>query len=591
MDWQLIYFFAVVIFSIISFAREWFAIEVTALLVLAALLIGGLIDEKEAISGFANPAVVTIAAMFILSHAFARTGLVRVLTIWLENNGQGRSWVTILLFLLAVSIFSAFINNTATVAILIPVSIQLARRLRMSPSKLLIPLSYASIVGGTCTLIGTSTNLVVNELAQEQGVQMGIFELARLGLVMVLVTLFYSLAAQRWLLPSRLPVEGLTKKYHLSTYLTEVRVTEESNLLGKTLMDAGLATGYQVTVLEILRSGTRITHNIRQITYEAEDVLIIQCPMETLRRFRDEQKVLLLTDVKMNDSELSDTENALVEIMISPNSRLVGHTLQSVDFRQRYGVFVLAVRRLEELMRQKIAHVIFKKVDTLLVFGARTRLSALKSDPDFIVLDELDMQIHKLRFWWVAVLLIPIIVVLAALNLISILTGALLGAILVITLGIVQPQEAYKVINWTVIFLIAAFIPIEHAMDAVGLSTRLGDLFVKIHGTIGINGLLAVLILITMLTTSFLSNNATAIIMTPLAIEMAVRTGSHLEPFLMAVMFAASLAFITPNGYQTNTMVFSAGGYRYVDFLRAGLPLQIILYGLAVVLIPLFWPI
>ncbi len=590
-DTQIIIFFAILVASIIAFVRDWFPIEVTALLVLAALLGTQLIDEHQAISGFANPAVITIGAMFILSHAFTKTGFIGVFTLWLENNGRGYSWAIILLFLLAVSIFSAFINNTATVAILIPVGAQLARRLKMSPSKIMIPLSYASIVGGTCTVIGTSTNLIVNEFALEHGVKIEIFELAKLGLIMVVLTLLYALAAQRWLLPSRLPVSGLTKKYHLSTYLTEVHIGEESPLLGQTFMEADLSTKYDLTVLEIIRNKHPITTNIRNLQFEIDDVVIIQCPVESIMRFRDEQKVLLLTDIKMNDEELADRENTLVEAMVSPNSRLIGSTLKDVDFRKRYGVFVLAVRRFQEIIRKKIAYVVFNKLDTLLIFGSRTRLAALNSDPDFIMLEELDFSFHKIRFWWLAVFIIPIVVMLAAFNVTSILTAALLGAILVMAMGIVPVHEAYKTISWPVIFLIAAFIPLGHAMETVGLSSMIGTFFQGVRASVGDHGLIAIFFITTMLMTSFLSNNATAIIMTPLAIETAVLANVNLEPFIMTVMFAASLSFMTPSGYQTNTMVFTPGGYRYIDFLRAGVPLHIILGTLGVLLIPVFWPL
>ena len=591
MDLQLLIFFAIVVVSIISFVKEWFPIEVTALIVLAALYITNLIDEHEAISGFANPAVITIGAMFILSHAFTKTGFIRAFTMWLEEIGQGSSWFMIILFLISVSLFSGFINNTATDAILIPVGLQIAKRLKMSPSKIMIPLSYASIVGGTCTLIGTSTNLIVNEIAQEHGLHFQIFELAKLGLIMVAITLAYTFVAQRWLLPSRVPLSGLTSKYHMATYLTEVKVSEDSSLIGKTFMDADVANRYDITVLEIIRDGHPITTNIRNLKFQLDDVILVQCPVENIIRFRDEQKVLLLTDIKMNDNELDDRENTLVEVMISPNSPLVGKTLKDIDFRKRYGVFVLAVRRLQELIRKKIAHVRFKKLDTLLVFGSRTRLAALATDSDFMVLDELDFSLHKIRYWWFAVLIIPAVVLLAAFNVLSIMGAALVGAIAVMALGIVPPPEAYKAINWTVIFLIAAFIPIEHAMESVELSTMIGNFFHGIRDSVGDRGLLAILFFLTMLVTSFLSNSATAIIMTPLAIETARLSGSNLEPFVLSVMFAASMAFMTPTGYQTNTMVFGPGGYRYSDFMRAGIPLQLMLGILAVIMIPIIWPI
>jgi len=241
---QTLIFFAILTISLIAFIREWFPIEVTSLLVLAALMLSGLIDKNQAIEGFANKAVITIGAMFILSHAFTKTGFIRAFTVWLENNGRGRNWAVTTLFLLSVSIFSAFINNTATVAILIPVASELSRRLKISASKIMMPLSFAAIVGGTCTVIGTSTNLIVNDIASDAGFHIGVFELSKLGIILVVITLVYVHAAQKWILPSRVPISGLTQKYHMGTYLTEVQLTEESTLVGKKI--SGIKSRYNL---------------------------------------------------------------------------------------------------------------------------------------------------------------------------------------------------------------------------------------------------------------------------------------------------------------------------------------------------------
>jgi len=590
-DFQTITFLSILILSIIAFVRDWFPIEVTSLLVLAALLVTGLIDTDQAIAGFSNKAVITIGAMFILSHAFTKTGFIAVFTVWLENNGKGRNWATTSLFLLSTSIFSAFINNTATVAILIPVAKQLAQRLKISASKIMMPLSFAAIVGGTCTIIGTSTNLIINDLASEAGYRIGVFELSKLGLILVVATMAYILIAQKWILPSRLPVSGLTKKYHMSTYLTELRLTDSSPLVGKNFLEQNIGTDYDLTVLQIIRKGKPITTNLRNIILKADDLLLVQCTVDKLQAFKAEQKALLLTDIKLDDKELADNENILIEAMISPNSRLAGASLMESDFRRRYGVFVLAVQRYREIVRQKIAHIHLKQFDTLLIFGSRTRVAALHSDPNFIMLDELDVSLHKIKYWWLAVFIIPIVVLVAAFDLMSIMQASLLGAILVMAMGIVPPQEAYKSINWTVIFLIAAFIPMGDAMDTIHLPERIDTLIKYSSSHFGDIGLIAILFFLTMLMTSFLSNTATAIIMAPLAMESANVLDLSPIPFIMTIMFAASLSFMTPNGYQTNTMVLSPGGYRYTDFIKAGIPLHILLGVIGVILIPVIWPL
>ncbi|MCF7822875.1 MAG: SLC13 family permease [Candidatus Marinimicrobia bacterium] len=589
-DTQTLIFLAILIVSLIAFIREWFPIEVTSLIILSSLLLTGLIDKDQVVSGFSNKAVITIGAMFVLSHAFTKTGFIRVFTVWIENIGQGTNWLVSTLFLLSVSIFSAFINNTATVALLIPAASELSNRLKMSASKIMIPLSFAAIVGGTCTVIGTSTNLIVNDIALAAGYQIGVFELSKLGLILVAITLAYILVAQKWILPSRVAISGLTHKYHLGTYLTEVKLTDESPLVGNKFMDMNLGVNYELTVLDIIRGKNHITTNLRNIILRSDDTLLIKISVEKLQQFRTEQKVLLLTDVKMNDNELANNENILVEAMVSPNSRLAGSTLMEIDFRRRYGLFVLAVRHYREVANKKIGHIKLKQFDTLLIFGSRTRMSALHTDPNFIMLDELDHALHKIKYWWLAVAIIPLVVGLAALNIMSIMEASLLGAIVVMATGIVPPQEAYKAINWSVIFLIAALIPLGAAMDTIGLADHIGGLINIASDSFGQMGLIAVLFFTTMLMTSFLSHSATAIIMTPLALKTAGLLGLNALPFIMTIMFAASLSFMTPNGYQTNTMVFTPGGYRYTDFLKAGIPLHIILGIVGVILIPIIWP-
>jgi len=529
-DTQTIIFFVILAVSLVAFIREWFPIEVTSLLVLAALLLSGLIDKHEAIGGFSNKAVITIGAMFILSHAFTKTGFIRVFTVWLENNGRGRNWAVTTLFLIAVSIFSAFINNTATVAILIPVAAELSQRLKISASKIMIPLSFAAIVGGTCTVIGTSTNLIVNDIAAEAGFKIGVFELSKLGLILVAATLGYILFAQRWILPSRVAVSGLTQKYHMGTYLTEVKVDIDSPLVGEKFIDLNLGPLYELTILEIIRGDKHITTNMRNIIMAPDDILLVQCSVDKLQQFRREQGVLLLTDVKMDDNELADNENILVEAMVSPNSRLAGASLMEIDFRRRYGLFVLAVRHYREIVKKKIGHIKLKQFDTLLIFGSRTRMAALNTDPNFIMLNEIDTTLHKIKYWWLAVAIIPIVVGIAALDFMSIMEASLLGAILVMATGIVPAQEAYKSINWSVIFLIAALIPLGDAMQTIELADRIRGLIMSASGQFGHTGLIAILFFVTMIMTSFLSHTATAIIMTPLSIKSAVVLG--LDPGL-----------------------------------------------------------
>jgi di/tricarboxylate transporter len=590
-NFEIILFIAVALFSILAFVREWFPIEVTALLTLGILLVTGLITETEAVSGFSNHAVITIGAMFVISKAISKTGVIESFTMFIEKLGKGKTWLVLLLFFLAVSFFSAFINNTATVALLIPVGMQLAINLKISPSKVMMPLSFAAIVGGTTTIIGTSTNLIVADLAKNSGIEISLFEMSKLGIIFVVITLIYNLFASKYLLSSRIPISGLTKKYHMSTYLTEVQVSDDSPLIGATLLQSGIGPKYDIIALEIIRDGRHINTNIRFEIIKENDILLIQSPVENLLNFRNEQNVLLLSDIKLNDNELNQNDNVLIEALLSTTSSLAGKSLKDIDFRKKYGVFVLAIKRQNAIIRKKIAYVFLKNFDSILIFGSRTRVEALKKDSDFILLDEIDVNLHKIKYWWFALGLIPVVVLLTLFNIVSIMEATLIGAILVILLGIVPIQEVYRSINWTVIFLVAAFIPMGAAMNHVGLDVTLSKSFIHLSEYFGQQGIVSIFFFITMLLTAFLSNNATAIIMTPIVMRTSALLGVSAVPLVMTIMFAASLSFITPNGYQTNAMVYSPGGYKYKDFIKAGLPLHIILWLIGSYLIPIFWPL
>ncbi len=591
MDVQQILFVAIVIFSVVAFAAEWFPIEVTALLTMGLLLVTNLVSPTEAVRGFSNPAVITIGSLFIITQAFMKSGLTQKLGQLLAFKGKETRGKSLILFFLITGIASAFLNNTAIVALFMPVAFYLAGELRLSPSKVLIPLSYSAIVGGTCTLIGTSTNLLVADLGAERGIHINLFDLAPLGILLLLLTLSYNyLAARRWL-PSRIPLDSLTRKFRMTTYLTEVKIPAESPLVGKTCLECELGPKYNITVLEVIRDSQHITSNIRFERIQPGDVLLVQASLEGLSAFKRDYNVLLLSDVKLNDKELNKIDNVLIEALVAPASSLAGRKLREIDFRKRYGAFVLAIRRHRGLIRSKIANVVLKHFDSMLIMGPRPRIEALAADPDFIVLKEVSAQVYRPRMWWVSILVILGMVIGAAFNIIPIMVGAVLGAILIVALNIISPAEAYKSINWTVIFLIAALIPFADAMENVQLPQLLEGMFGAIYNYAGASGLLFFFLAFTMIFTNVLSNNATAILMTPMVIDTAQAFQLSPKPFLLGVMYAASLAFMTPTGYQTNAMVFAPGGYRYSDFLKTGLPLQIAMLVILSLLIPVVWPL
>lgn len=579
-------------FTLASFVLEWLPLDATALTSLGLLLVFNLVTAEEAIAGFSNPAVVTVLMMFILSEGLVQSGLVKRIGFKIAALAKESAPRAFTLLLTLTAFISAFVNNTAAVSIFIPVGTSLAERYRISPSKLLMPLSYAAIFGGTCTLIGTSTNLLVSALAVTHGEPaFGMFEFFRLGGILVGVGMVYNRFVVQRFLPSRVSHPSLTRKYEMGPYLTEVQIPERSGLVGRTAFAEQLSDRFRINVIEILRGKRRIATDIRNTPMEVGDTLIVRGSMEDLVALKAHHGVLLLTDIKLDDADLADDNNVLSEFQLSPISRLVGETLSGIDFRKRYGSFVLALNRTGEVIREKVAFVPLKPWDTLLVFGPRQRVEGLQSLEDFIPLQELSMRLRLTRRWWVSAAVIPVVVALAAAGVMPIVEAALLGVVALLVSGALRIQQAYTAVDWTVIFLLVAMLPLGTAMETTGLAKIIGDGIVATGSPWGPAVVLSLMILTTTLLTTFITNNSAAILMVPIAISVATQLEVDVKPFLMGIAFAASMSFATPTGYQTNTMVYGPGGYRFMDYVKVGGPLTVLIWLLTSILIPILWPL
>jgi len=587
----------VITLMFILFVMELFPLDVTALSILAVVLVLGYISPEEAISGFANPAVITIALLFVLSHALQKSGILEYMVIRLNKLTERSRFLGLFVFLISVALASAFVNNTAIVAIFIPLTIRLAQKYNLSPSKLLMPLSYIAIIGGTLTLVGTSTNLLVNSIyvnSISSAPPLGMFEFAKFGLVMLVIGMAYLLIAVPFLIPSRTVTSSLTKSYHMGGYLTELKVSADSPLVGRTCKERAVNKNYDITVLDILRDGKLISKNIRDTIIYPEDILFVRGSLENFLRMKEVEKVTMLTDEKLTQDELIHDDNTLVECLITNKTDLVGKSLMEINFRRRFGSFILAIRREGEILRKKIAHVVLQAFDTLLIYGPIEKIKELSDSGDFIVLGEIEATLQKHKYWWVSVAVIFGAVILAALGIVPILKGALIGAIFLLVIKVITANEAYQSINWQVIVLIAALIPlgivIQKSGTAFWIATVLNDIANAFNPLVRPTVMLSLVYLVTIILTEMTSNAATAIIMTPIAISAAQQMGLDPRTFVFAVCFAASASFITPIGYQTNLMVYSPGGYKFTDYVRVGLPLAIVLWCIATWLIPILWP-
>jgi di/tricarboxylate transporter len=585
---------AIILLTLLSFAFEWMPIDQTALVCLGLLVVTRLISGVEAIAGFSNPAVITVMMMLILSESLTRSGIVsrfghRLAA--LAGRSPLRSGALLLLFCGGVS---AFINNTAAVSILIPLALQLAKQYRFSPSKILLPLSYMAILGGTCTLVGTSTNLLVSALAVSHGGEpFAMFDFLPLGMILLVVGGLYLLLVGHRILPSRAALSPLAHRYRLGGYLTELKVPATSKLVGTTVVSEQVSDRFMLNVLEILRGKRKIAVDLRNTTIRAEDVLLVRGTPEHLIQFRDHFHLLMLTDTKLAAGDLSDERNILAELQLAPTSELAQRSIREIDFRNRFGAFVLALNRTGETIRSKIASIPLKAWDTLLVFGPRSRIEALYLQDDFIPLEELDLAFRRpssLR-WWLQVLAIPAAVGLAALGVFSILEASILGVVTLLATGALKVQRAYKAVDWSIIFLIASMIPLGTAMENSGLAEHLANWTVDAGRSLGPYGIVCVVYLATALTTEVVTNNAAVILMVPVATTMAQQLGVDPKPLLMTVAYAGSSGFLTPMGYQTNAMVYGPGRYRFLDYVRLGLPIKLIFWILSTLMIPHLWPL
>lgn len=595
MDFQTLILFITLGLAIIAFIREWFPMEVVSFSAMVLLVLFSVVTPKEAVSGFSNSAVITVGALFVLSAALVKTNILNVLVLKLEDIGGARKWLVIGIMLTSVAIVSSFINNVAAMAITLPLAMQLAQRFKLSPSRILLPLSFASMFGGTMTLIGTSTNLLVNDVVTKAGYSaLGMFEFTKMGLVFTVVGLVYVFIQAKHFMPNRAIISSLTRKYHMTSYLTEVQISQDSPLVGSTCLAQNVSRRFDIIILEIVRNGEKMSTDLRNRILQVGDMLIVQGKLDDILKMKSELKVSLLTDIKLNDEDLNDAENMVQEVVVSPGSNFIGSSLKYINFRARYGLFVLAIQRASTTLRDKVSHIRLREGDTLLVFGHRSKFTQLRQSQDVFVLDVVPVQLHKIKFWWMPVIILPAIMVVSALEIIDIMSASLVGVSLLLLFRILTPQEMYQSINWSVIFLIATFISVGRGMENTQAADMMATLFQYIGNSVWADWapyiVLSMTLFVTALITGYLSNNSVAIIMTPIAIAAAVGMGVNPRPFIFAVAFAASASFFTPMGYKTNLMVFGPGNYRMSDYLKAGLPLNLLFWILGSLLIPVFWP-
>jgi di/tricarboxylate transporter len=590
--------FGVVGLALALFLTEALPVDVTAILLMVVLIVlepYTTITPELGVSGFSNPATLTVLAMLILSAGVSRTGLVQLLgrrMVAFAGTDRRRQLAATIG---VTALPSGFVNNTPVVAILVPVVSDLANQGRTSPSKLLIPLSYASILGGTLTLVGTSTNILASDVAGRLAAQypdsdlrpLSMFEFTHLGVLVLLVGVVYLLLVADRLLPERVPPEeDYVEEYGIATYLTDVEVPEGSPLVG-TPLEATL-DGFDADVLQVRRAGDWLYGPFARETVRAGDVLRLRADSATVRR------LVVLDGLRPGggpDSEaaLASDEAAVAEVVVPRGSFLVGESLASSTFRQRYDATVLAFRSRGEVVRSRLENVRIRSGDTLLVSATPESLDRLARGHDFIVARTPDDPEYRTERIPHAVAIVGGVVGLAALGVVDILVAALAGVVAMVLAGVVRPNELYDTVDWHVVFLLAGVIPLGIALQRTGGAALLGHYVAETSRFLPAVGVLWVFYIVTGVLTELVSNNASVVLMLPVAVTAAIELGASPFAFVLAVMFAASTSFMTPIGYQTNLFVYGPGGYRFGDFFRVGAPLQLLLSFVTVAGIVVFW--
>ncbi len=570
----------VLIVALIAFVGEWLPIDLTALAVTVVLMILGLVKPEEGISGFGNPATITIMAMLILSAGVTKTGVINTVRDFLISWGGKSLSRQVFVLGLTVGSISAFVNNNPVVALFLPIVEQWSKQTKVSVSKLLIPLSYCTILGGLTTLVGTSTNILASGIAAKLGYkEFSLFQFTKLGIPVFFIGLVYlSLAAPR-LLPARKPPGGdsLAEDYQLKEYVSEIIITPKSSLVGQTLRSSGIQRKFDLDVLEIIRNDIHFPPPLADKVLNVGDILLVRGSRDSLLKIKDEKGVEILADFKFNSLQgKSQQEEKIAEVLILSNSRLVGTTLKDIRFRQRYNATVLAIRRGEEIIRERLGRVPLKFGDLLLVQAPKESFIGLQTTRELLVLEEKDIENLRREKAGIALAIVAGVILLSAFDILPILVTSLAGVILMVITGCLKPGEVYGAVRWDIIFLLAGLIPLGIAMDNSGTNQWLADNITRLASNLSGYWLLVVLYLVTAILTEVLSNQATVVIMLPIAVKIAEIFALNPYSFMYVVTFASSNSFMTPIGYQTNTMVYAPGGYKFLDYTRIGLPLTIL---------------
>ena len=603
MTWEIYFVFALLIFAIISFVWERISADLTSLTVFGLLLFVSLItgstqlpSMEKTLGVFSNSAPLTIAAMFIVSSALERTGAIDLITSYLRKLVRLPYRGFIFVMVIGVAAVSAFVNNTPVVIVLMPVMLSLSREMGVASSKLLIPLSYASIFGGTCTLLGTSTNLLASGILVDAGyAPIGMFELAAVGLPILTAGSIYLVLFGNKLLPLRETLTSILSDEERKEFITEAFVRSGSNLQGKVAKESDLLRGRGIRLLEIVRHGVAVPGDPKEQRLQFGDRLVLACRPSGVAEANTMKGVTLPHELTDGLETIVTDEGALVEGVIAPRASIVGKTLGEINFRQRFRMVVVAVHRKGTNQRERLGILRLQEGDTLLMMGSTRAIDTLANSDDIIILDRARVPARSFRAKMpISIGVTSAIVSLASFKIVPIVAAVALGVAILMLTGCIKPKEAYASVEWSILIIIFGMLALGQAMESTGASLLIAESVTNLVKEVApahlqAIAMLALIYFITSAFTEFLSNNAAVALMLPIALGIAATMGVDPRPFVVGSCIAASASFATPIGYQTNTYVYGVGGYRFFDFTKVGLPLNLICFAVTVAVVPRFW--
>ena len=597
MTFEIFLVFAILALALASFVWEKVPVEVTAISVFGLILALGLLSVDQALTVLANPAPVTLGAMFMVSAGLEKCGAIGIMTGYFKRFANAGYVPFLFVMIFSVAFISAFINNTPVVVIFMPVLLSLARKMNVPASKLLIPLSYASIFGGVCTLMGTSTNILISGIAETYDLApFSMFELAKVGLPLLVVGTTYLILFSRKRLPVRETLTQILSPEERREFITEAFIQHDSPLAGKSLLASGILKTPGAKVLEIVRGSISIPDKLNKVSLLAGDRLVLACKPHGIAQARNIEGLNFLGEIGEGLEQIAASEGSIVEGFIGPNSSIVGKTVGEIDFRQRFRIIVLALHRRGKNVREKLETLPLEFGDTLLMMGTDQAIASLRNSNDIILLDKphVPSRSRRRKIPIVISVILGIVGFTTFTNL-PIVASAIIGIGVLLVTQCINSKEAFSSVGWNIIFLIYGMLALGLAMQVTGASTLIaGNAVAAVNYFVSPEWqpyvMLAVLYVMCSFLTEILSNNATAALLAPVGISIAASMGIDPKAFLVVTAIASSASFATPIGYQTNTFVYGVGGYKFSDFIKFGLPLNITYCIGSVILIPMMWP-